>query len=335
MYGENLVICDCEEQYAKNLLQVLSNLHQKELSFYLFYTFEDLKKFAEEKQIDRLLIAGEYPREKRDEISANMKFVLVRERQKLSEDEKEIFRYQSADMIWEQLQEAERDRKKGVGKTTGRIQNSNLKPSGLQVDGRLIGVYSPIHRIGKTRFALEMGKQLAENGPVLYLNLESYAGGDGYFPEKQKQNLGDLLYYSRQEQTNLGMRISMMAGQLGKLDYIEPIFFTQDLSGVRKEDWQSLLKQILSQCIYEKIILDLGESVNGLFEILEMCDVIFTPYIDERISKMKLNQYTENLRKTGLETILEKTIQKKMQVKRDGKNIRHSEKGVEKSGKIK
>ena len=28
--------------------------------------------------------------------------------------------------------------------------------------GSLIGVYSPIHRIGKTKYALELGKELAE-----------------------------------------------------------------------------------------------------------------------------------------------------------------------------
>ena len=47
----------------------------------------------------------------------------------------------------------------------------------------LIGVYSPIHRIGKTKFALRLGRQIAEKVPVLYLNLESYSGGNYYFPE--------------------------------------------------------------------------------------------------------------------------------------------------------
>jgi len=76
--------------------------------------------------------------------------------------------------------------------------------------GSLIGVYSPIHRIGKTKYALELGKELAEKGPVLYLNLEEYAGGEHYFSKEQEQNLGDLLYYSKQETGNLGLRISMM-----------------------------------------------------------------------------------------------------------------------------
>lgn len=53
--------------------------------------------------------------------------------------------------------------------------------------GSLIGVYSPIHRIGKTKYALELGKELAEKGPVLYLNLEEYAGGEHYFQKNRNR----------------------------------------------------------------------------------------------------------------------------------------------------
>ena len=72
----------------------------------------------------------------------------------------------------------------------------------------VIGVYSPVHRIGKTRFSIRLGKQLSfsirlgkqlsQKFPVLYLNLEGNAGGGYYFPEDPGQDIGDLLYYMRQ-----------------------------------------------------------------------------------------------------------------------------------------
>lgn len=344
MYGKNLVICDCEEQYAKNLLQVLSHVHQTETSLYLFYTIQELKKFSEQKRIDCLLISSDYEQAQREEIPAEKKYVLVREKQPLAEGEIGIFRYQSAENIWRKMQQKKekkrsvvrmdpqstpRHEKREEARIYIRQETINESKTMANVNGRLIGVYSPIHRIGKTKFALELGKKLAEKGPVLYLNLETYSGGEGYFPEQQKENLGDLIYYSRQEQLNLGMRISMMAGQLGKLDYIEPMCFLQDLKGVSQEEWIGLLQQILHQCIYKKIILDLGDSVNGLFEILAFCDVVYTPYIEDRISRMKLIQYTENLRKTGMDGIIEKTIQKKMQGNRDVRTVPARRKGVE------
>lgn len=303
MYGKNLVICDREKQYAKNLLQIFSSKHEAGVHLYLFYTLEELKRFSEQRRIHILLIAGEYLKEERDEITADSTFVLIRENKRLTDGEKGVLRYQSADAIWTQIfknaPEPERESELAAVKTNGAV----------------IGVYSPVHRIGKTRFAIGMGKKLAEKEPVLYLNLEEYSGEAFYFREKPEGNLGDLLYYHRQERDNLGIRISAMAGQLEKLDYIYPMLYLQDLKAVKKEEWLGLLDRIQKESIYEKVILDIGDSVDGLFEILKACDVIYTPYIDESVSMAKLTQYTESLRKTGMEEILEKTVQKLLKKK--------------------
>lgn len=156
MYGENLVICDCEEQYARNLLQVLSHVHQTEASLYLFYTIQELKKFSEQKRIDRLLISSDYEQAQREEIPAEKKYVLVREKQLLAEGEIGIFRYQSAENIWRKMQQ-QKEKKRPVVRmesqpTAGprkseetriptkreRIHDSRTR---VGIDGRLIGVW--------------------------------------------------------------------------------------------------------------------------------------------------------------------------------------------------
>jgi hypothetical protein len=152
----------------------------------------------------------------------------------------------------------------------------------------------------------------------LYLNLEEYAGGEHYFSKEQEQNLGDLLYYSKQETGNLGLRISMMTGQIGNMDYIRPIPVVQDLQAVTAEEWLQLFEQIVEKSIYEVLILDLGDSVNGLFSILEKCDSVHTLSIEEPAAKAKLQQYTENLLRTGHEKILEHTVQKVVRSRNGG-----------------
>lgn len=303
MYGRNLVICDWEKQYAKNLLQIFSAKHVAGVRLYLFYTMEELQRFSEQKKIHILLIAGEYPKEERVNIQAEARYVLLREEEPLSGEEQGVLRYQNADAIWTQItvNEAERGGEPAI--------------SAVRIKEAVIGVYSPVHRIGKTRFAIAMGKKLAEKEPVLYLNLEEYSGNELYFSEKPKVHMGDLIYYYRQEGGNLGIRISTMAGQLDRLDYIYPMPYLQDLKAVKKDEWLGLLERIRRECIYGKVILDIGDSVDGLFEILRACDVIYTPYIEDAVSRAKLTQYTENLRKTGMEDILEKTVQKKLKKK--------------------
>ena len=143
-----------------------------------------------------------------------------------------------------------------------------MRRSRVKSEGDLIAVYSPVHRIGKTQFAIKLGKELAEREPVLYLNLEEYSGGGFYFPEQHKQNLGDLLYYLRQEKRNLGMRISMMAGQYENLDYIMPIPCVQDLKSIREEEWISLCDQQIAFKI--DLIMFFGlcySNAGGFFRI--------------------------------------------------------------------
>lgn len=304
MYAKNLVICDRQQQYARNLLQMFSR-KEPGIQLYLFHTLEEIRHFAQQKKIHLLLIGEEYPQKQRERIPARERFVLVKDEQEsLGEEETGIYRYQSVDGIWTQILESMKEKKGPQTKTM------------VKTDGELIGVYSPIHRIGKTRFALNMGKKLAARKPVLYLNLEEYAGFTYYFrersQEKMGQNLADLIYYVRQEKGNLGMRISMMAAQYDKLDYIRPMPYMQDMQTVQCEEWIQLFRQILNECIYEAVILDLGDSVDGLFQILEICNTVYTPYIEDRIAMAKLAEYTENLRKTGMDSVLEKTIQKKM-----------------------
>ena len=68
----------------------------------------------------------------------------------------------------------------------------------------------------------------------------------------------------------------MMTGQIGNMDYIRPIPVVQDLQAVTAEEWLQLFEQIVEKSIYEVLILDLGDSVNGLFSILEKCDSVHT-----------------------------------------------------------
>ena len=79
-----------------------------------------------------------------------------------------------------------------------------------------------------------------------------------------------------------------------------------------KEEWNQLLDLILEKSIYKVIILDLGDTVDGLYDLLGRCSKVYTPYIEEGAAKAKLNQYEENLRSAGYGEILKKTVRRRM-----------------------
>ena len=229
------------------------------------------------------------------------------------EKENRIFRYQSADGILDDIIRAAGAVSTGSGRKKGGIRIRDKPPDEKQrtVKG-LIGVYSPIHRIGKTKFALRLGQKMARNGPVLYLNMEGYSGNDYYFQDNSGKSIGDLLYCLKQEREDHGIRISAMTGQAGGMDYLLPMENERDLREVKAEEWIGLLDEVAEKCIYETIILDLGESVDGIYDILRKCSRVYTPYIREGAAAAKLEQYENNLRSSGYGDILKRTVKKEM-----------------------
>ena len=174
--------------------------------------------------------------------------------------------------------------------------------------GKIIGIYSPIHRIGKTTFALKLGKELAEEENVLYMNLETYAGMGGYFRGKEIQDLSHLLYYAKQESETLGVRITSIVQQMGNLDYIPPMKIGTDLKTIKMQEWKELFEKISENSIYESIIVDIGDSVQNIFEMMEMCDWIFIPFSDDVYAKAKMQQWKYMLNMLKMQDLEMKNI---------------------------
>ncbi len=325
------MVCDVQEEYIEHLFEILSEQLSEVYQFHLFHDPAKAMEFAGTEGTEALLIAEEYW--DRAEIFPGIRKVFILTDIMKDCREKDVipvFRYQSADRILDEIKNGMsiQDRNTSVPKKgRKRIrdepeevkvrENSRnmISPDGQQTRG-MIAVYSPVHRIGKTRFAMRLGEKLSEQVPVLYLNLEGYSGGSYYFPEDTGQDLGDLVYCMKQERTDHGLKISSMTGRSGGMDYIMPMENESDLRAVKGEEWISLFSQILEKCIYEVIILDLGDCIDGLYDILRKCARIYTPYIRENSATAKLEQYERNLRTTGYGDILTRTVKKDMQKKR-------------------
>lgn len=338
------MVCDIQEEYADHLFEILTEHFSGQYQFHLFHDFGKMKAFLAGPGAEVLLIGEECVCEGLEETVCGTIFILTgkpgrKERGENTPGDRQgkgcypVFRYQSADRILEDIRGGLGLTETGFtelgftepGQTVLRKEERTDRPRQLlrerprepriRGDPRLrglIGIYSPVHRIGKTKFAVRIGEKAAEQVPALYLNLEGYSGRDYYFPEGPSRDLGDLLYCVKQELRDHGLRISTMAGQSRGLDYIMPMGNEPDLRAVKKEEWLGLVDLILEKCIYEAVILDLGDCVDGLYEILRRCDRIYTPYITDGVSMAKLEQYEQNLRTSGYGDVLERTVRRRM-----------------------
>lgn len=276
---DELLICDSEEAYVKRLAELLLLKKEVAAGVRTCSLPENVEHLTEIGNVKVLLISEEVPYQDRKRVFAGKRIVLTREHcADLGIEETELNKYQSVNHIVKMIvQILSADSSSILRRKYGRK--------------KIIGVYSPIHRIGKTTFALKVGKELAENENVLYLNIEAYAGFGGYFPWEEGQDLSHLLYYSRQENDMLCARMTSMVHRMGSLDYVLPIKVTTDLKTVTTEEWQNLFQRLSKESIYETLLLDIGDSVADLMSLLEMCDWIFIPYAEDVYAKAKMEQW--------------------------------------------
>ncbi len=297
MNEKNLVICDKVLRYAKGLSENIFARNEFSLRVHICTSLESVLQFKKEREIHLLIIDDSFSYAEREQVHAEQTFILTKETcPDLGEGEKEIYKYQSADKILAEVFETYYER-----------TNTNILKYVKKERKKLITVYSPIQRIGKTTFAIALGRELAKSRRTLYLNLESYADIGGRFVKAEGRNLGDLLYYMHQEGGNMSMRISTTVLKMENLDYIPPFLLNQDIKDITPNEWQRFLTIILEDSIYETVILDLSDSIQGLPELLQCSDKIYMPILEDSISKKKINLFDEMMGKMQLRDLREKT----------------------------
>lgn len=297
MNEKNLVVCDKDLRYAKGLGENISERGELDVRVQICTSLAQAREFLGNEKLHILLIDEAFSLSERQELCAEQTFVLTQARcEDLGEDEKEILKLQSAEQILNEVFGQYYEQ------TSTRFLKDKSRPK-----QRILTVYSPIHRIGKTSFALALGKELAKVERTLYLNLEEYPDVDERFLCAEGKNLGDLLYYMRQEEQDLGMRLSTIIKKVGEMDYVPPILNSIDLKEVPFSSWKQLLERILEEGVYETIVLDLSESIQGLLYLLKLSERIYMPVLEDRISERKLLQFERNLQAHHLTEILEKT----------------------------
>lgn len=297
MSSNNLIICDPEEGYGQALAFYFMQKKEFSVEVQVYNKIEKVQEISERMPIQILFLAAEYKPEERRLVQAEKKFLLTGlETVQALEDEVVLYKYQSGDAIMKAIFEiCEVPEKEGIlfGKTVGR------EPV------KIVGVFSPVHRTGKTSYALDLGEELAAGGNVLYLNLEIYAGIGGHFPE-EGQNLSDLLYYARQEKGNIGVFLATIVQHRRHLDYVLPMTVAEDVKAVSAQEWIELLEKIAKQSIYEVIILDIDEGLPQVYQLLRICTEVHVPETSDGYAQAKLRQLEQELTLLDYEDVLQK-----------------------------
>ncbi|HIX98339.1 P-loop NTPase family protein [Faecalicatena fissicatena] len=299
MSSRNLVICDPETEYAARLAGFLNGKRELAFQVKICKSPDQIQEAAGQMPIDILLISEDlrelYDLQGEGEKAA--KTVLLTSERGEGKDMDTIFKYQSGEQICMCLMQL-----------LARGEKAELLRIRKKGNGRIIGFYSPVRRLGQTRMALRKGRELSRTENVLYLNMEVYAGTGSYFPEERQKNMSELLYYAKQESRKLAGVLAGLVKSLEGVDYVPPAVIPDDIRDVSPGEWIWLFEEILRTSIYDTLVLDIGDSVQGLYRILEACDEIYMSAADDPAASSKIRQFEEALEQAGCGHVAERVV---------------------------
>lgn len=305
-------ICDTEEAYAIRLTEYMLEKIRLPYALHLFTQLEELQKFMQREEVEILLIAENALKQLREEYVRQQvaKLFVLQEGAESPEDDKEdqnhlncINKFQSPEKIVAALYESIVDLSDWRQKMT--VQDTEVK---------LIGIYSPIKRCLQTSFALTMGQILAKEHKTLYFNFENYSGFGQMLKKEFSMDMTDLMYYFKCDKDKLFMRLPSMIQNINGLDYVPPMQYRAEPKEITGLQWLELCRNIAGMGQYEYIILDLDDSMEGLFDLLQNCTKIYTITKDDNFAVAKINQYEQILKFHELEEIADKTVKCKFPI---------------------
>lgn len=292
-----LAVCDLEEKYALKLMEYLKLHKGVPFEVQAFTLVDKLMDYGVYHHIDILLVSEKVVCDEMKELNVDQIFVLSEEKENVNEcGFRCIYKYQATENILREVMcyYAEVETPLHVNRFADK-------------EVEIIGVYSPVKRTLKTSFAITLGQILAKESRVLYINLEEYSGFNSLMKKIYMSDMSDLLYYISQNRKNFIWKLASMVQSIGALDYIPPALSPLDIRRITGKQWVDFLDE-LRKCDYDIVILDLGESVDSIFDILKECKRVYTPVKDDAVSCAKIEQYEALLRIMECEDIIKKTV---------------------------
>lgn len=292
-------ICDTEKRYAVKLMEAFGEKKNLGFQIHAFSKVEELKQFATQTQIEVLLISGKIMSEAISRLNIG-KIILLSDGEIYEEfsDYERIYKYQSAEHIMKEVLCYYAEYARPVTGIYCRKQEFEV-----------YGVYSPVGRCGKSALAESLAESFGKKKKTLLLDLQSFSALKEQLSDEELWDLADIIYFLRQGKKTFLYKLGSIVQSKKTFDYILPMKTPADLRSVTLAEWTELLEKLASDSDYRVVIIDFGNEVCGLFQLLSQCTKVYTPILPDTVSKGKVENFEWNLREEHFEKVIE-TIQK-------------------------
>ena len=288
-----LAICDTEKQYALKLMEAFCGKKNFGFQVHAFSTVNDLEHFAARTRIEILLIPGKSMSEILTRLDIG-KVILLSDGELCEEfsDYESIYKYQSAEHIMKEVLCYYAEYAKPVaGMYCGKKEFL------------IYGVYSPIGRCGKTALAESLAEAFGKKKKTLLLDLQSYSAWKEQLGGEQLWDLADIIYFLRQGKQTFLYKLGSIVRNRDVYDYVLPMKAPADLRSVTLAEWLELLEKLASDSDYQVVVIDFGQDVSGLFQLLSNCSKIYMPILSDHDAARKLENFEWILKDENFESV--------------------------------
>ena len=290
MRRQILAVMDSEESYAIRFMEHVNRKKTTPFEVHAFTDKEKLREYAANHRVEILLIS-EHDLEEGCSYPAGQ-IVVLSDRSDQGGLYPNVCKYQASSAVMREVMEMYGRQAEDSESTAGAVIKPPMK---------IIGIFSPVGRCGKTAFALSLGQCLAKSKAALYFNFETDSGLRPLLRGTWDRDISDLIYYMRRGDRSLAVRLLPLIRELGSLGIVPPCPSPAELYGVETEEWHRLFESLRRDSSYEALILDLGELPLFNPEILDECDLIYMPVKNDETARAKISQFEEELRYRDLD----------------------------------
>ncbi len=303
-----LAVFDKSSFYCMRLAEYLRNNIKLTFDIQAFTQREEFLKFYENNRIPLLIISSECLKEMEKEMSPErMKNVIILEEDPgykdsggiMGDGAVHISKFLPAMRIVETVLELCVERAEDF--TDLGIRSGAEKC-------RVVGFYTPLSGSGQTSLAVLMGEQLSGEGKSILLSFESFSSLTKSFGQESPEDITDLMYYAECERDKFSLYLERIKITKSGLDYIAPARTSMQIRELTGEKIKNLIDLLWSVGGYEYVLLDLKDYPEGFFEILGLCDVVYTIGRNNSADQYRMGKYNKVLCENGYESVIGKTV---------------------------
>ncbi|QHQ60250.1 hypothetical protein Ana3638_05200 [Anaerocolumna sedimenticola] len=291
-----LAIYDSESDYANHLMDYLKRNQKKLTQIRVFTNLQSLKEYMGENSIPILVINESLPL---DEINMdNIKNICILSEENTVSNHHNypvIYKYQSAEIIMKEL----------FSYFPEQLHQSNIKNS-YGGKTKIISIFSMQADVMRQAFAFSLAEQYASVKKTLYINLDTYPALSELLGYKPDKGLSELIYFLKQNPSNLSNKIRGIITKRKNLDYIEGVSFGPDLFELTPEDIVLWLGELQLNADYDVILFDVGCYFHTVLELFRNSSQVLVFLEENGWDEVRYNVFKNQLSWSGYTDVLEK-----------------------------